>query len=158
GSGKGTQARLLAERGGMRFIATGEILREAIRQQTLTGAAARPYLDAGRLVPDELVNQVVAEIFQRPDAPRCFVCDGYPRTDSQADWFDQFLKGRGGGLDAVLLLDVSDEEVVRRLGCRWTCSNPDCGASFHQTKRPPKRPGICDTCGWKLMQREDDRE
>jgi adenylate kinase len=160
GSGKGTQSRLLQERLGLRYIATGEALREAIRQQTPPGKAAKPYIDAGQLVPDKIVNELVAEIFRGDDQPRCFVLDGYPRTLSQAVTFDKLLKDKGLNLDAVLQFIVSDDEVVRRLGGdgRWTCSNPTCGATFNVTGRKPKRPGICDTCGSPLMQREDDKE
>jgi adenylate kinase len=160
GSGKGTQARLLQERLGLRYIATGDALREAIRQQTPTGKAAKPYIDDGRLVPDDLVNQLVTDIFLCDSRPRCFVLDGYPRTLQQARAFDELLKDLGLNLNAVLQFVIPDDEVVRRLGGggRWTCSNPKCGATFNLTNRAPKRSGFCDRCGWPLMQREDDEE
>src|SRR5262245_57212676 len=116
GSGKGTQAQLLRERLGLEGIGTGEILRAAVRRGTDTGRRAEPYLKEGRLVPDELVNRLVAERFRRPDRPRRFVMDGYPRTVGQAVAFDALLGELGLDLDAAVNLVIGDDEVVRRLG------------------------------------------
>jgi adenylate kinase len=156
GSGKGTQAKLLCERKGLVHIGTGDILREAIRLKTPWGQKAAPYVTSGKLVADDLVNELVADRFRREDRPDKFVMDGYPRTLPQAASFDQVLKQQFLGLDGVILLRVDDEEVVRRLSGRWTC--PTCGATYHIVKKPPRQAGICDNCGSKLIQRVDDQE
>jgi adenylate kinase len=156
GSGKGTQAKLLVENQGLRYIGTGEILRDAIKNKTPTGLQAQPYMDVGNLVPDELVNQVVAEVFERPDHPNCFVLDGYPRTVAQAIWFDQFMHDHGLDLHAVVQFVISDEEVVRRNSGRRVC--PKCKRVYQLQTRPPKVDGICDDDRQVLEQRPDDRE
>jgi adenylate kinase len=157
GCGKGTQAKLLSERNGLEHIGTGDILREAIRQQTPAGLRAHPYVEKGQLVPDDLVNDVVAERFNLNDPPKCFVLDGYPRTLAQAIAFDQVLRQHHFDLTAVIFLQVSDEEIIARVGERWSCPKPGCKATYHTRSKPPKVPGICDYCGTKLIQREDDR-
>ncbi len=157
GSGKGTQAKLLSQRLGLKHFSTGDILREAIARQTAEGQLAKPYVFSGRLVPDEVVNEIVNSRFRAPDHPDRFVMDGYPRTVGQADSFDQALKANGQGLDAVIFLQVADEEIVRRLGGRWNCPNATCGATYHVVYKPPKVAGVCDLCGTALMQRKDDR-
>jgi adenylate kinase len=156
GSGKGTQAKLLSQRQGLAQIGTGDILREAVRLSTPLGAKAGPYIRAGKLVPDDLVNEVVAERFQRDDRPEAFVMDGYPRTLAQAASFDQVLRQQFLQLNAVLLFTVNDEEIVRRMTGRWSC--PQCKTTYHMVNNPPKQTGICDSCHSKLIQREDDRE
>jgi adenylate kinase len=156
GSGKGTQAKLLSERLGLAHIGTGDILREAIRIQTPRGQLAAPYVQSGRLVPDDLVNELVADRFRRDDRPESFVMDGYPRTLAQAASFDQALRQQFLNLDGVVFLTVDDDEIVRRLSGRWIC--PNCGASYHIIKKPPQKSGICDICGTPLIQRADDRE
>jgi adenylate kinase len=158
GSGKGTQAKLLGERLRLAHISTGDILREAIRLETPAGRRAEPYIKDGKLVPDDLVNELVADRFRRDDRPERFVMDGYPRTLAQAASFDQVLRQQFLDLTAVILLLVDDEEVLRRLGGRWICPNPTCNATYHITQRPPRVPGVCDLCGTKLIQREDDKE
>jgi adenylate kinase len=158
GSGKGTQAKLLSERLGLAHIGTGDILREAVRLGTPAGRQAEPYVKGGQLVPDSLVNDLVADRFRRDDRPDRFVMDGYPRTLAQAASFDQVLRQQFLDLDAVLLLVVDDDEVVRRLSGRWSCPNVACKATYHVTKKPPRVPGICDECNAVLVQREDDRE
>ena len=157
GSGKGTQAKLLAERNNLRHIATGDMLRQAIARDTPVGRLVKPYMDNGGLVPDNLVNDLVAELF-RADRPECFVMDGYPRTLAQAVSFDQLLLQEYMKLEAVVRLVVDDEEVVRRLGGRWTCPNPTCGATYHIISRPPKVAGRCDRCDTALIQRPDDMD
>lgn len=156
GTGKGTQAKLLTERLHLTHIGTGDILREAIRLNTPLGHLAKPYLESGRLVPDELVNEVVAERLRHANRPARFVMDGYPRTLAQARVFDQNLEQLGLDLTAVIQLVTDEEEVVRRLSGRWSC--PHCGATYHILNRPPRQAGICDKCGTVLMQRVDDQE
>lgn len=157
GCGKGTQAKLLCERNDLEHIGTGDILREAIRQQTPCGLRAHPFVEKGLLVPDDLVNDVIAERFNLGEPPERFVMDGYPRTLAQAAAFDQVLRQHFFDLTAVILLNVSDEEIIARVSERWSCPKPGCKATYHTKSRPPKKPGICDYCGTQLIQREDDR-
>src|SRR5262245_38363143 len=157
GSGKGTQADLLCSRHNLAHIGTGDLLRSAADQKTPVGLRAKPYLDAGKLAPDDLVNDVVAERFSRPDRPRCFVMDGYPRRVAQAEVFDKFLKEQGMPLTAVVLLAVSDEEIIHRLTGRWSCPAQGCKATYHTEYNPPRVPGVCDRCGTPLIQRSDDK-
>jgi adenylate kinase len=156
GSGKGTQARLLSERLGLEHIGTGDILREAIRLQTPTGKKAEPFVRKGHLVPDTMVNDLIAERFHREDRPDKFVLDGYPRTLAQGNAFDQVLRQAFLNLEAVLFIRVDDEQIVRRLSGRWSC--PNCKSTYHMVNNPPKVVGVCDVCGNKLIQRQDDRE
>lgn len=157
GCGKGTQAQLLCERNGLEHIGTGDILREAIRQQTPAGLRAHPFVEMGQLVPDDLVNDVIAERFNLSDPPERFVMDGYPRTLAQAAAFDQVLRQHFLDLTAVVLLQVSDEEIIARVSERWSCPKPRCKATYHTKSKPTKIPGVCDNCGTTLIQREDDR-
>jgi adenylate kinase len=122
------------------------------------GKLTKPYVQSGKLVPDDLVNELVADRFRRSDRPENFVMDGYPRTLAQAASFDQALRQSLLPLDAVVLLVVDDKEIIRRLSGRWSCPNTACGATYHITNKPPKRPGVCDVCGSSLVQRIDDRE
>lgn len=158
GSGKGTQAGLLVARLGLTPIGTGDILRAAIKDQTPVGRLAEPLLKVGRLAPDAMVNDLVAELFQRTDRPESFVLDGYPRTYAQAIAFDALLTLHYLKLDAVVNLAVEDEEVVRRIGSRRCCANPTCRTSYNLLARPPKVNAICDRCGGPLTTRDDDRE
>jgi adenylate kinase len=157
GCGKGTQAKLLSQRKGLEHIGTGDILREAIRQRTPAGRRAHPFVESGKLVPDDLVNDVIAERFHRPDRPEHFVMDGYPRTLAQAIAFDRVLREQHLDLNAVIQLQVSDEEIIGRVSERWSCPKPGCKATYHTRSNPPRVPGTCDDCGTKLVQREDDR-
>jgi adenylate kinase len=158
GSGKGTQAELLTERLGLRVVGTGNILREAIRQDTPAGRQAKPFLKLGQLVPDDLVNRLVADLFESGRIADGVCFDGYPRTVSQARWFDAFLAERGLKLDAVVQFKIDDEEVVRRISGRRVCPSPACGASYNIFARPPKVVGVCDLCSTILTHREDDLE
>ncbi len=158
GSGKGTQAELLVKRLGLTYVGTGEILRDAIRRQTDLGRQVAQTIKQGLLVPDPIVNEVVAELFRGPDRPERFVMDGYPRTEAQAVAFDALLRQQFLSLDAVVNLAISDEEVVKRISGRWCCSNTACGVCFHLTARPPRVAGVCDVCGSPLAQRLDDQE
>ncbi len=157
GCGKGTQAALLCRRNRLEHIGTGDILRQAIRSHTPSGERARPFVETGRLVPDDLVNDVIAERFGRDDRPERFVMDGYPRTLAQAASFDQVLRQQFLDLTAVVLLEVSDEEIVRRLSGRWSCPKLGCKATYHTESNPPRVPEICDNCGTPLVQRDDDK-
>jgi adenylate kinase len=157
GCGKGTQAQLLSRRILVEHIGTGDRLRLAIREDTPVGRRAKPFVEAGKLVPDDLVNDLIAERFDKPDRPERFVLDGYPRTLTQAEAFGEMLRGAGLDLTAVILLNVADEEIVRRVGKRWSCPKPGCKATYHTESNPPKVPGICDDCGTALVQRADDR-
>jgi adenylate kinase len=159
GSGKGTQAEKLVKRLGLVPIGTGDILRRAIQEQTPLGRQVEPLLNQGLLVPDTIVNDLVAELFRGPNPPPRFVTDGYPRTYAQAIAFDALLAQQFLGLDAVIDLAIPDEEVVRRACGRWCCSNvAGCGVCYHVLSLPPKVPGVCDVCGSALVQRDDDRE
>ena len=157
GSGKGTQARRLCERLSLVYIGTGDILREAIRLETAVGREARPLIDAGRLVPDTMANDMVADLF-RARRPEKFVLDGYPRTYSQAIALDALLAQQFLKLDAVVDLAVDDDEVVRRIGGRRCCSNAACGVCYNLAFQPIAQPGICDRCGHSLAERPDDGE
>jgi adenylate kinase len=158
GSGKGTQAQLLCERLNLEHVGTGDILREAIRRGTPAGQRAKPFVVSGKLVPDDLVNELVADRFRRPDRPTRFVMDGYPRTLAQAKAFEDVLQKQGLDLTAVVSLQVDDNEIVRRLSGRWSCPHPGCKATYHTASNPPKVAGKCDRCGTKLVQRDDDKE
>jgi adenylate kinase len=158
GSGKGTQAKLLSQRLGLEHIGTGDLLREAIRRETPVGLQARPFVESGGLVPDPVVNDLIAERFRRPDRPAKFVMDGYPRTVAQAQAFDEVLAQAGLPLDVALLLQVDDAEVIQRLAGRWSCPRPGCKATYHVVSNPPRKAGVCDECGTPLVQRADDTE
>ena len=155
GTGKGTQAKLLAERFGLAHVATGDMFRSAVREGTELGRQAKLYMDRGDLVPDELTIAMLVERIGRPDAAKGVVLDGYPRTLQQAQALSKALEGAGKVEDAALLIDASDEEIVSRLSQRWLCGN--CGEIYHEEHRPPKEAGICDACGGELSQRADDR-
>jgi adenylate kinase len=158
GSGKGTQAQLLCERLNLEHVGTGDILREAIRRNTPAGQRAKPFVVSGKLVPDDLVNDLVSDRFRREDRPDRFIMDGYPRTEAQARAFNEVLVEQKLNLTAAVLLEVDDTEIVRRLSGRWTCETPGCKATYHTVSNPPKVAGICDRCGSKLVQRDDDKE
>ena len=158
GSGKGTQAELLVGRLGLSYVGTGDILRDAIRRRTAMGRQVEPLLKEGLLVPDHIVNDVVAELFRGPGRPERFVMDGYPRTLAQAVAFDALLRQQFLRLDAVVNLAIADDEVVGRISGRWCCADPACGVCYHVTARPPKVAGVCDVCGKPLVQRIDDQE
>ncbi len=155
GAGKGTQARRLAERHGIPHIATGDLLREAVASGNDLGRQVRTYVERGELVPDEVVLALVKDRLRKPDAQAGVVLDGFPRTVAQARGLDRLLCNLGCRLDAVILLEVAEEALVRRLAGRWTC--PVCGRVFHELYHPPRTPGVCDVDGTSLTQREDDR-
>ncbi len=156
GAGKGTQAVILAEKLRVPHISTGDIFRSNIKDGTPLGKLAKQYIDSGALVPDEVTISIVKDRLQKPDCKNGFILDGFPRTIAQAQSLDDMLDSMGTKLDCVLDLEVEDDVIIRRLSGRRVC--PDCGASYHIDFNPPKRDSICDNCGAKLIQREDDRE
>ena len=156
GAGKGTQAKRVSKKYGVPHIATGDIFREIIASSSEIGKKVEKYVKSGELVPDEIVNKIVRERLSRPDCRDGFILDGYPRTVEQAKALDRALENAGEKLDLVIELEVSDDEIVRRLSNRRVCRN--CGAIYHLINNPPKIPGKCDKCQGELYQREDDRE
>ena len=154
GAGKGTQARQLALAWDAVHVATGDMLRDAVRDGTRLGVEAKRYMDRGALVPDEVVNGLVDERLARDDAARGWVLDGFPRTVAQAEALDQLLDRRGVEVDRVIFFDVAGDELRRRLTGRRVCRR--CGTPFHLASGPPAVPGRCDRCGEELYQREDD--
>lgn len=156
GSGKGTQAKRLAESHGVPHISTGDMLREAVAGGTPLGKQAAPIMAAGGLVPDDLMVGIIGERLARPDAAASgFLLDGFPRTVVQAEKLDGLL-GNGGDPLRVLLLLVPDDMIVRRITLRRTCGQ--CGAIYHLENSPPARDGICDRCQGTLVARADDNE
>ncbi len=156
GAGKGTQAYRIAEAYAVPHISTGDILRANVREATPVGAEAKTYMDAGELVPDQLVMRMVGDRLREPDAAQGFVFDGFPRTVPQAEALEHLLMEHETPLDAVLRLAVPDEEVIARLTGRRTCAQ--CGRIYHVAFDPPEQDGRCDACGGELRQREDDTE
>ncbi len=153
GSGKGTQAKKLSKEMGLLHISTGDLLREAVKNGTPLGKKAKEYMDKGELVPDEVVISLIEEVMPKDGG---FILDGFPRTVPQAIALEEMLKKYGRDVDKVVLFEISEEVVVDRLSGRLTCSV--CGAVYHIRYNPPKQEGICDLCGGKLIQREDDKE
>ena len=150
GSGKGTQAEALTGRLGIPCISTGNMLREAIRLETPIGLAAKSYIDAGQLVPDEVVVEIIRERLSRPDCAQGFILDGFPRTLLQAEALDRI----GVAVDAVLSLEVPDEDIEQRMAGRRSCKL--CGGTYHIRSKPPMLEGVCDVCGGDLYRRDDD--
>lgn len=156
GAGKGTQAKMLTERFAIPQIATGDILRGAVQAGTPLGVKAKGYMDAGALVPDEVVIGIVRERLQQEDCTAGFILDGFPRTVAQADALQVNLQDLGRQLDRVVSLTVDADALVERLTGRRTCRS--CGRGYHVTFDPPRNPQSCDVCGGELYQRDDDRE
>ncbi|HXV19468.1 MAG TPA: adenylate kinase [Desulfuromonadales bacterium] len=156
GAGKGTQAKMLTDRFGIPQISTGDILRSAVKEGTPMGVKAKAFMDAGGLVPDEVVVGIVRERLQMSDCAGGFILDGFPRTVAQADALKETLQQLGKNLDAVISLDVDVEALVERLTGRRTCKA--CGRGYHVKFDPPKVAGTCDVCGGVLIQRADDQE
>ena len=156
GAGKGTQAKMLTEEFGIPQISTGDILRGAVKDGTPMGVKAKGFMDAGALVPDEVVIGIVSERLQKPDCDTGFILDGFPRTVTQADALAVNLKELGKDLDAVLSLEVDVDALVERLTGRRTCR--ECGRGYHVTFDPAKVESACDACGGQLFQRDDDQE
>lgn len=156
GSGKGTQATALKERWGLPHIASGDLLRANVKENTELGQRAKPYMERGDLVPDSLIIDMMADRLSQPDAGVGYILDGFPRTVAQAEALDARLAELGQGLDAVIYLEVPEDEILRRLSGRRIC--PNCNAIYQIHTMPPKREGICDKCGTALIQRADEQE
>ncbi len=151
GAGKGTQAEIISKKLNIPTISTGNILRSAVRNGTPVGLKAKAYMDAGALVPDEVIIGVIGERLQEADAQNGYILDGVPRTIAQAE----ALENAGIQFDAVVSIEVPDAEIEQRMTGRRTC--PACGATYHIVANPPKQEGICDLCGEALGQRKDDQ-
>ncbi|MGW0082715.1 adenylate kinase [Streptomyces sp. NPDC003393] len=157
GAGKGTQAVRLAEKLRIPHISTGDLFRANISRQTELGKLAKSYMDAGNLVPDEVTIAMAKDRMEQPDAVGGFLLDGFPRNVSQAEALDALLQEESIQLDAVLDLEVPEDEVVKRIAGRRICRK-DSSHVFHVTYSPPKTEGVCDVCGGELYQRDDDSE
>ncbi|MGW7076985.1 adenylate kinase [Streptomyces sp. BA2] len=157
GAGKGTQAAFLAKNLKIPHISTGDLFRANISQGTELGKQAKAFMDAGNLVPDEVTIGMAHDRMTQPDAENGFLLDGFPRNVSQAEALDESLKADGQKLDAVLDLEVPEDEVVKRIAGRRICRN-DSSHVFHVTYSKPKTEGVCDVCGGELYQRGDDQE
>ena len=154
GAGKGTQAERLQGDFRLPYYATGNILRDAVEEQSELGVKAKEYMDAGDLVPDELVIGLISERLDEEEAKDGFLLDGFPRTVAQAEALESALDELGRSLTAVLLIEASDEEIVKRLSGRRQCKN---GHVYHVENNKPKHEGVCDIDGLKLFQRDDDK-
>lgn len=154
GAGKGTQAAMLVEALGIPHVASGDLFRDNLSRGTELGLLAKKYMDEGKLVPDDVTVRMVLERLDRPDCARGVILDGFPRTIAQAQALDNALQQKGQRIKAVLYIKVSTEELLTRLGGRYTCKN--CQSVYHIAFDPPKQAGICDKCGGPLYQRADD--
>ena len=155
GAGKGTQAKMIAEKYGIPHVSTGDIFRANIKNGTELGKKAKQYMDQGALVPDELTCDLVMDRIQQDDCKNGFVLDGFPRTIPQAEALDAALGKINEKMDYAIDVDVPDENIVNRMSGRRACLN--CGATYHLISIPPKVEGICDRCGSKIVLREDDK-
>ena len=151
GAGKGTQAEIISQKLNIPTISTGNILRAAVANGTPVGLKAKEYMDAGKLVPDDVIIGVISERLAESDCQKGYILDGVPRTIAQAE----ALEKAGIQFDAVVSIEISDEEIERRMTGRRTCVN--CGATYHVVAAPPKQEGVCDKCGQALQQRKDDK-
>lgn len=155
GAGKGTQAKLIAEKYAIPHVSTGDIFRANIKNGTELGMEAKKYMDQGLLVPDELTVKILLDRVAQEDCQNGYVLDGFPRTIPQAEVLDRALDEIGDKIDYAINVDVPDENIIRRMGGRRACLS--CGATFHVEHIPPKQEGICDTCGKELVLRDDDK-
>ncbi|MFN2557423.1 MAG: adenylate kinase [Nitriliruptorales bacterium] len=156
GAGKGTQAARISDEYAIPHIATGEMLRENVRQETELGKQAKRYMDKGELVPDELIVDMVRERLAGSDGEDGFILDGFPRTVPQAQALDDVLAELDQPLDVVVRMTIGEDEVLRRITGRRVCE--DCGQIYHVETDPPEQEGVCDECGGDLFQRDDDTE
>ncbi len=155
GAGKGTQAKMIAEKYGLPHISTGDIFRANIKNGTELGKEAKEYMDKGLLVPDELTVRLLLDRVAQDDCKNGYVLDGFPRTIPQAEVLDEKLSDLGEKVDYAINVDVPDENIVNRMSGRRACLN--CGATYHIVSIPPKKEGICDVCASALVLRDDDR-
>lgn len=155
GAGKGTQAKMIAEKYSVPHISTGDIFRANIKNGTQLGMEAKKYMDQGLLVPDELTVKILLDRVAKEDCAGGYVLDGFPRTIPQAQVLDNALKALDDQIDFAINVDVPDENIVRRMGGRRACLS--CGATYHIEHIPPKKEGICDACGKELVLRDDDK-
>ncbi len=156
GSGKGSVAELLTSELEVPHIAPGDILRQELRQMSRLGLLAKPFMEKGELVPDDVVLEVMEKRLNQSDSQKGFVLDGFPRTLAQAERLDRILTGSGRSIDFVIKFELSDRTAMKRLAGRQTCSV--CGAIFNLYQKPPKKKDVCDICGGALFQRADDKE
>lgn len=155
GAGKGTQAKMIAEKYSIPHISTGDIFRANIKNGTELGKEAKKYMDQGLLVPDELTVKILLDRVAQSDCVNGYVLDGFPRTIPQAEVLDKALNELGDKIDYAINVEVPDENIIRRMGGRRACLS--CGATYHIEHIPPKQEGICDTCGKELVLRDDDK-
>lgn len=155
GAGKGTQAKMIAEKYNIPHISTGDIFRANIKNGTELGKKAKSYMDKGQLVPEELTLDLIMDRFKEDDCKNGYVLDGFPRTIPQAEALDAALKANGEKVDFAIDVDVPDENIVKRMGGRRACVN--CGATYHIVYSPTKVEGKCDKCGEELIVRDDDK-
>ena len=155
GAGKGTQAKMIAEKYGIPHVSTGDIFRANIKNGTELGKEAKQYMDQGKLVPDELTVKILLDRVSQPDCKNGYVLDGFPRTIPQAEVLDKALAELGESIDYAIDVDVPDENIVKRMSGRRACVS--CGATYHVVHVPPKKEGICDRCGSELILRDDDK-
>ncbi len=156
GAGKGTQAKKLVDKYGIPQISTGDILRANLKAQTELGIEAKKYMDAGKLVPDEVVIGIINNRIQEDDCRKGYMLDGFPRTVAQAQALDKILADQGSSIDDVISIEVANEELMGRLTGRRTCRQ--CGQGYHVMFDPPEKDGVCGKCGGELYQRDDDNE
>ncbi len=155
GAGKGTQAKMIADKYSVPHISTGDIFRANIKEGTELGQKAKEYMDQGLLVPDELVVNLVVDRLTWEDAKNGYVLDGFPRTIPQAEALTEALAKKGEKVDYAINIDVPDQNIIDRMGGRRACVS--CGATYHIVNIPPKKEGICDVCGAELILRDDDK-
>lgn len=155
GAGKGTQAKMIAEKYGIPHISTGDIFRANIKNNTELGKKAKGYMDAGQLVPDELVVDLVVDRIKNKDCIDGFILDGFPRTIPQAEALDYALNNQNEKIEYAINVDVPDENIINRMSGRRACVG--CGATYHLVYNPTKVEGVCDACGQKLILRDDDK-
>ena len=158
GSGKGSASKILTNQLNIPHISTGDMFREQIKKQTELGKLADSYISKGQLVPDEVTIQVVKDRLSWEDAKNGVILDGFPRTEEQAKALDKILEEQGKKVELAPELRIPDEIIIQRVVNRVTCSNKECGAIYNLKFNPPKKEGICDICGSKLISRSDDNE
>ncbi len=156
GAGKGTQAKLLAEKFNIQQISTGDILRQAVKNKTKMGLKAKSYMDQGKLVPDNVVIGIIKDRLDNADCSKGFILDGFPRTIQQAESLSQALKQMEIDIDYLIDIEIDFNYLIQRLTGRWTCR--ECGEGYHKMSNPPKKKGVCDKCDGELYQRDDDKE